>query len=67
MKTIVRYVASDGKEPFTKWCSVPNLIKIDRMAQGNVANVEPVGEGVHELKINIGPGFRVCAPCRRCS
>jgi putative addiction module killer protein len=29
------------------------------MGQGNLSNVKPVGEGVHEYKINFGPGYRV--------
>lgn len=33
--------------------------RIDRMARGNTGNIEPVGDGVHELKIDFGPGYRV--------
>lgn len=32
---------------------------MDRLAGGNPGDVEPVGEGVSELKINYGPGYRV--------
>jgi putative addiction module killer protein len=32
---------------------------IDRMAQGNFGKSEPVGDGVSELKIDLGPGYRV--------
>lgn len=35
------------------------LIRIDRLANGNPGNVAPVGEGVSELRINYGPGYRV--------
>ena len=34
-------------------------IRIDRLALGNPGNVEPVGGGVSELKIEYGPGYRV--------
>ena len=34
-------------------------IRIRRLSLGNLGAVEPVGEGVAELKIDHGPGYRV--------
>lgn len=33
--------------------------RIERVAAGNLGDVRPVGDGVSELRIDYGPGFRV--------
>ncbi len=35
------------------------LARVERLAAGNPGNVKPVGEGVSELRIDYGPGYRV--------
>lgn len=35
------------------------LVKIERLASGNAGDVKPVGEGISEMRINYGPGYRV--------
>ena len=35
------------------------LVRVERLAAGNLGDVRPVGEGVSELRIDYGPGYRV--------
>lgn len=54
-------------DEFTHWHAKLKDIKakiaigrgIDRMAQGNFGKSEPVGDGISEFKIDMGPGYRV--------
>jgi putative addiction module killer protein len=54
-------------EFFTKWLDALRDVqararvqaRIERLAQGNTGDVQPVGEGVSELRIHYEPGYRV--------
>ena len=54
-------------ETFAKWIDglqdlrarAKILVRIERLAAGNPGDVKPVGEGVSELRIDYGPGYRV--------
>lgn len=54
-------------EAFTKWLSalrdrearIRVLGRVARLAQGNAGDVQPVGDGVSELRIHFGPGYCV--------
>lgn len=35
------------------------FVRIDRLRGGNPGDVKPVGEGISELRIDHGPGYRV--------
>ena len=34
-------------------------VRLVRLANGNVGDVKPVGEGISEMRIDFGPGYRV--------
>ena len=61
------YARSDGSEPFTKWLrglrdgATRNRVRqrIARIRLGNFGDARSVGEGVQELRIHVGPGYRV--------
>lgn len=62
----IEYLDAEGNSPFAKWFDSLNTqvaLKINtyvtRLENGNFSNVEGVGAGVSELKINWGPGYRV--------
>ena len=64
---VIVFAEKNGNEPFTQWLydlkdSVGLkriLIRITRLEQGNYGDCEPVGEGVSELRMFFGPGYRV--------
>ncbi|MCI1788536.1 MAG: type II toxin-antitoxin system RelE/ParE family toxin [Actinomyces sp.] len=35
------------------------LVRVDRLVAGNPGDVKPVGDGISELRIDCGPGYRV--------
>jgi putative addiction module killer protein len=71
MKVIPRelrvYETPSGKAPFDDWLDGLRdakgqsqiQLRLDRLEQGNLGDCKPVGEGVLELRINYGPGYRV--------
>lgn len=60
-------IAIRKTEIFAKWIDSLNDIRarariqarIERLAAGNPGDVKAVGEGVSELRIHYGPGYRV--------
>ncbi len=70
MIVLFRYRREDGREPFTEWLgSVRDQVaqarirvRLRQVQAANFGDCEPVGEGVLELRVHVGAGYRVyCA------
>lgn len=70
MIELLRYQRADGREPFTDWLNglrdkiaqARIRIRLRQVQAGNFGDCEPVGEGVIELRVHVGAGYRVyCA------
>ena len=61
------YVTAAGRDVFREWLDALRdrhaqarvQARIDRLERGLLGDVEPCGEGVWELRIDWGPGYRV--------
>ncbi|MFA7402808.1 MAG: type II toxin-antitoxin system RelE/ParE family toxin [Pelobacteraceae bacterium] len=61
------YLEDDGRAPFTEWLSKLRdrnahariSARLVRVKLGNFGIIKPLGDGVIELKIDYGPGYRV--------
>jgi len=66
-REIRNYIDPDGQVPFKEWLdSLKNkktqtiiLNRINRMRLGNIGDSKRLDEGVCELRIHYGPGYRV--------
>ena len=64
---VVAYVANDGSTPFAEWLRTlkdrkarNNIrVRIARLRLGNLGDHKSVGHGVLELRVDVGPGYRV--------
>ena len=61
------YITEAGKRPFKEWLEelrdvagrAKIRIRLDRARLGNLGDNRSVGEGVRELRIDYGPGYRL--------
>jgi putative addiction module killer protein len=64
---ILHYLTPGGIDVFASWLNelvdttaVARIIaRLDRVESGDFGNCKPVGNGVRELRIDYGPGYRV--------
>lgn len=64
---IRHYLTASGRDPYQEWLdSLRDLTgrvaiqrRVDRTAAGNLGEHKFLQEGVWELKIDVGPGYRV--------
>jgi putative addiction module killer protein len=64
---LLRYQREDGRIPFTEWlhgvrdkeAQARIRVRLRQVQAGNFGDSEPVGEGVIELGVHVGAGYRV--------
>lgn len=66
-RQVIVYQLPNGQEPFTDWLNGLRdgmvrkriLARLTRLEQGNLGDCKPVGDGVKELRMFFGSGYRV--------
>jgi putative addiction module killer protein len=59
-KEIVAFRAKNGQVPFEDWLNDLNDKRaVARVRHGSLGDCKSVGEGVSELRVDYGPGYRV--------
>ena len=61
------YLTADGRAPFEEWLSALRDVtarariraRLARVQAGNMGDCKPLRDGVQELRIDHGPGYRV--------
>ena len=66
MIEVREYLDGKGNSSFGRWFDRLNAVAaakvataVHRMERGNFSNVKAVGAGVHEYRIDFGPGYRI--------
>lgn len=66
-KSVLVYRTREGRLPFDEWLRdlgdanavARVLARLGRVRRGSLGDCKPVGEGVSELRVDYGPGYRV--------
>jgi putative addiction module killer protein len=64
---IRHYLTASGRDPYQEWLDklkdltgrIAIQRRVDRVAEGNFGDHKPLQAGVGELRIDLGPGYRV--------
>jgi len=64
---LFEYITENGDNPFHSWLNALKdrharariRVRLNRVRLGNFGDCKPVGKGVHELRVDYGPGYRV--------
>lgn len=67
MFEIRHYLTATGADPIADWlrdmrdaqAKVAIIRRLNRLEQGNFGDFKPLRDGVHELRVDVGPGYRV--------
>ncbi len=64
---VLRYITRSGKDVIGEWLAdlhderaeAKIIVRIDRMAAGNFGDCKRLRDGISELRIDWGPGYRI--------
>ncbi len=64
---LLEYLTENNKNPFRKWLEglhdrqarAKIRVRLNRIRLGNFGDSKSVGDGVHEIRVRYGPGYRV--------
>lgn len=66
MLELHEYITNNNRAPYSEWLSRLDrtakarvLTRVDRVRRGNFGDCRSVGDGVFELRLDFGPGYRV--------
>jgi putative addiction module killer protein len=64
--SVLECLEADGRSHYAEWFDGLNppaaakvAVALARLSHGNFSNVKGVGGGVHEYRIDFGPGYRI--------